>query len=502
MGKHKRIPAPSPSRIRLASATAAAAALTGGLFAVSGGSATAADSVHHHEADFNGDGVGDVAYSAGNATVGGKAGAGQIVALYGSADGVSGSHRSTLSQNSTGVPGSAETDDGFGWTSAYGDFNDDGYDDLAVGAQWEDVDGDKDGGTVSVLWGSASGLSGGTTIKDPTPSSHDQWGNSMAAGDFDGDGTEDLAVGSSSNKVNVFKGGIAKSGTVGGRYTVTVSGLQSGGNTGARMMTAGDVNGDKRTDLVVNGYETDSAEGWSSNYYVPGGDGGLDASAGQELKRGIITGIGDVNGDGYGDIVTGEEWDPEKPGSELPSIPDSVTGGKIHITYGSAAGPASVEGIDQNSAGVPGSSERGDWFGGELSLGDINGDGRTDLVVSAYGENLDGVTNTGSATVLYGSENGISATGAQFFAQSSPGVPGSDEQGDYFGSEVKLTDVTGDGKSDLTIGAYGENGFNGSLTYLPSDGTKITTAGARSLSTSAVGVSTAGRPVLGGNAAN
>ncbi|MGW6144637.1 FG-GAP repeat protein [Streptomyces sp. NPDC055140] len=486
--------------IRIALATAAAVALTGGLLSLSTGAALAADSVHHHEADFNHDGYGDVAYSAGWATVGGKKGAGQIVALYGSANGLNAAARKTVSQNTTGVPGTAETNDAFGWVSAYGDFNSDGYDDLAVSASREDVDGDTDGGTVLIMWGSQSGLTGGTTIKDPAVSSHDKWGDSLAAGDFDGDGKDDLAIGSSSSTIYVYKGGITSSGTSGGRYTVKPP-IMSGGGTGPLMLTAGDVNGDDRTDLVVDGFETDSDYGWNTNFYVPGSASGLDDSSAKELKRGVITGIGDVNGDGYGDIVTGQDWDPSTDGS--PSVPESTTGGKVNITYGSAGGPATTTAISQDTGSVPGSSERGDAFGGELSLGDINGDDYQDLVVGAAGENLGGVVNTGSVTVLYGTANGIdTSTGGQFFAQSTAGVPGSDEKDDYFGNEVKLTDVTGDGKADLTIGAYGENTGNGALTYLPSDGTKITTTGSRAFSATSVGVSTDGYPQLGGNAAN
>ncbi|WP_327728517.1 VCBS repeat-containing protein [Streptomyces sp. NBC_00487] len=487
--------------LRLALATASAAALTGGLLTFSAATATAADSVHHPVADFNNDGYGDVAYAAGNATVGGKAGAGQIVALYGSASGVTSTKRTTISQNTTGVPGSAETGDGFGWVSAYGDFNGDGYDDLAVSALLEDVSGDADGGTVVIVWGSASGLSGATTINDPAPSSHDRWGKTLAAGDFDGDGKEDLAVGATSSTIHVFKGGITKSGTTGGRYTVKPP-IISGDGTGPFNLTAGDVNGDTRTDLIVDGFETDSEYGWNANYYVPGTASGLSAASAQKLKPGIITGIGDVNGDGYGDIVTGEEWDPSKDGSE-PSVPESATGGKVHLIKGSASGPAGATSLTQNTGNVPGASERGDFFGNELSLGDINGDGFQDLVVAAAGENLGGVVNTGAVTVLYGSAAGLNtSSGTQYFAQSTAGVPGSDETDDFFGSEVKLTDVTGDGKADLTVGAYGENDFNGSVVYLPSDGTKITTAGSRSIAPSAVGVSTSGQPVLGGNAAN
>ncbi|MGW0841225.1 FG-GAP and VCBS repeat-containing protein [Streptomyces sp. NPDC002787] len=487
--------------LRLALATASAAALTGGLLTFSAATATAADSVHQPTADFNNDGFGDVAYSAGNATVGGKKGAGQIVALYGSASGVTSTKRTTISQNTTGVPGSAETDDAFGWVSAYGDYNGDGYDDLAVSAQAEDVDGDVDGGTVVIVWGSAKGLSGATTLKDPAVSSHDWWGTALASGDFDGDGKEDLAVGSSSNRVYVFKGGISKSGTYGGRYSFTTH-ILSGKGTGTLVLTAGDVNGDKRTDLVVDGFETDSDWGYNTNWYVPGTASGLSSAGAKELKRGIITGIGDINGDGFGDIVTGQDWDPSKDGSE-PSVPESSTGGKVHVVYGTADGPGTTVAVTQDSGNVPGGSERGDWFGSELSLGDINGDGKTDLVVGSPGENLGGVVNTGAVTVLYGAESGLNTTsGYQYFAQSTAGVPGSDETDDRFGSDVKLTDVNGDGKADLTAGAYGENDFNGSVVYLPSDGTKITTTGSRSIAPSSVGVSTDAQPVFGGNAAN
>jgi hypothetical protein len=488
--------------LRLALATACAAALTGGLLTFSAASATAADSVHHPVADFNGDGFGDVAYSAGGATVGGKRGAGQVVALYGSANGVTSTNRTTFSQNTTGVPGSAETDDWFGWSSAYGDFNGDGYDDLAVSAPMEDVSGDTDGGTVLVAWGSASGLSGATTIKDLAPSSHDRWGRSLAAGDFDGDGTEDLAIGNSSNVVYVVGDGISKSGSFGDQYAIKLD-ILSGKGTGAIMLTAGDANGDKRTDLVVDGFETDSEYGYNTNWYVPGAADGLGADGGvRELKRGVITGIADIDGDGFGDIVTGQDWDPSKDGSQ-PSVPESSTGGKIHILYGSPTGPATTVAVTQDSGNVPGSAERGDFFGGELSLGDINGDGKADLVVGAPGENLNGVVNAGALTVLYGSESGVNTTsGYQYFAQSTAGVPGTDETDDQLGGEVKLTDVTGDGRADLTAGSYGENGYNGSVLYLPSNGTKITTTGSRSLAPSSVGVSTDAYPMFGANAAN
>ncbi|MET7938603.1 FG-GAP and VCBS repeat-containing protein [Streptomyces sp. NPDC005302] len=489
---HKR----HPHSVRIALATATAAALTGGLLTFSAVTATAADSAHVPQADFNGDGIGDVVFSAHAAYVGGHKAAGQIVALYGTATGVSSAKRSTISQDTSGVPGTAEAGDGFGGETAYADFNKDGFDDLAVATPWEKVDSDTNGGTVAILWGSAAGLTGkGVTIADPSPSSHDYWGKDLAAGDFDGDGRADLAVGSSTSTIYVFKGGFSTSGTPGGRYTVKPP-IQSGSNDfpyGPLSLTAGDVNGDNRTDLIVDGFE--NATGWNTNYFVPGTASGLNAASAQALKAGQITGVGDINGDGYGDIVSGAGWDHHTDEGE--TIPDSSDGGQANITYGSASGPAGTTAINQNTGSVPGTSEKGDSFGWDLDMGDVNGDGFQDLVVSAPNEDIDGVTNTGMVTVLYGSSSGVKvSSGTQSFAQSTAGVPGSDEKDDLFGADVKLDDVTGDGRADLLVGSY-ENAGNGSVTYLPSNGTTITTSGSRTLSPSTSGVSTTGSPQFG-----
>ncbi|MET9498411.1 FG-GAP-like repeat-containing protein [Streptomyces sp. NPDC006552] len=486
--------------IRLALATAVAAAATGGLLGAAAGPSAAADSVHHHEADFNHDGIGDVAFSAGYATVTGHTDAGQIVVLYGTKAGLDKAHRTTFSQDSPGVPGGAETGDAFGWSSSYGDFNHDGFDDLAVGAAYEEVDGDKTGGLVQVLWGSPSGLSGGTTLTDPAPGSHDFWGRTLAAGDYDGDGKDDLAVGSSGASVYVFKGGTAKTGTLGGQYAFKppVQNASSDPHyNGPVTLVAGDVNGDGRSDLVVDGYDTETESAWNKNFYLPGTASGLTGNNAVGLTPGIITDIGDVDNDGYGDIVSGIVWDKDS------GVPGATDGGKVALTHGSASGPAGTTTISQNTGAVPGASEKGDGFGGELSLGDINGDHYLDLVVGADFEDIDGVTDTGSVTVLYGSAQGIDTTSnIQYFSQNSAGVPGADEKSDRFGSEVKLTDVTGDGRADLTIGSFGENNYDGQLTYLPSAGTKLTTTGGRYFMAPDVGVSTAGQPMLGGNAAN
>ncbi|NJP99327.1 FG-GAP-like repeat-containing protein [Streptomyces zingiberis] len=487
-----------PQHLRTALAATVAAALTGGLLAAT--ATTAAAEGARPTADFNGDGYRDVAVSAPGASVDGQPAAGQVVVLYGGPSGISGARRTVLSQASPGVPGAPEAGDRWGGDTAAADFDNDGYTDLAVGAALEKVGNDVDGGTVQIIWGSKNGLSGGTTLPDPTPSGHDRFGAALEAADFDGDNRADLAIGSSSATIQVYRGGFGRTaGTTGGRYTVRPA-ILSGADTGPLNLHSGDVNGDDVADLVADGFDTvaDGDNHWNTNYYLPGSPSGLTVNGAAKLPAGIITDIGDTDSDGYGDIVIGMSWDAST------GVPGAVKGGKVNVIHGSATGPSGRRAaFTQDTPGVPGGAEANDAFGAELHLGDVNGDGNLDLAVGAPGEALDGFAATGAVTVLYGAADGSGLTGAgsQMLHQNSPGVPNENEEGDYFGSDVHLADLDGDGKADLTVGAMGENGGNGAVYALKSDGNVIGATGAVSVYVSTVGVSSAGAPMFGSNLA-
>ncbi len=475
--------------LRTALATAAVGALTGGLLVAVAGPAAAASGL---EGDFNGDGYQDVAVSAPRASVNSRANAGSVTVLYGSPSGAGATKIQTVSQNSAGVPGTAETGDGFGSHTTTGDFNGDGYADLAVGAPGEDVGSDTDGGTAVILWGGSAGLSGGTTVSDPARSSHDRFGAPLAAGDYNGDGSDDLAIGSDQNTVDVYRGGFTKSGSTGGHYKVTTPVLKVKGSD-IFNLTPGDVNKDGRTDLLVDGYEGEASGDYyfNANYYLPGSSSGVTTSGTRKLPAGIISDIGDVNNDGYGDIVIGNHWDASS------DSPGASKGGAVQIVWGTSTGPTGgTSTVNQNTAGVPGTSETGDAFGWELSLGDINGDGHDDLAIGSPLEDLNGVADAGMVSVVYGSPAGFLETGAQALAQDTPGVPGGNETGDGFGGEVLLTDTTGDGRADLTVGQPWENNSDGYTVSFVSDGSKIDTSG-RGIGLTAAKVSASGTPLFG-----
>ncbi|MEV0443179.1 FG-GAP and VCBS repeat-containing protein [Streptomyces spectabilis] len=472
-------------RLRLAAVTTTVA-LTGGLLVSAVPTATAAPraALPASDADFDGDGYADVAASAPFAHVNGKEAAGAVVVTYGKASGVGRSVKYT--QNSPGVPGAAEKRDLFGNELAYGDFDDDGYDDLLASVAGEDVGRDKDGGSLQILWGSAIGLKDGTTLKDPRPAKHDYFGSILQAGDFNGDGKDDIAMGTVTTAVvDVYRGGFTRSGRTGGHYTVTPH-IQGNGEVGVKNLHSGDANGDGKDDLIVNGYERNQ-RGLNANWWLPGSRSGLKVSLAQKLPAGIITDLGDTDKDGYDDVVVGTEWDS--------GIPGAAKGGAVHVVHGGKRGPAygDRDKFTQNTSGVPGSGEKGDAFGNELDLGDVNGDGNLDLVVGAPGETVDGIEDAGAVTVLYGRANGsgISGRGAKLLTQNTPGVPNTDEKHDFLGTDVHADDLNGDGRADVVLGAHGENGGNGAVYPL------LSTAGGSFKGTSGIYPGTAGLPATG-----
>ncbi|MEU9355151.1 hypothetical protein AB0D65_30155 [Streptomyces griseoloalbus] len=213
-------------------------------------------------------------------------------------------------------------------------------------------------------------------------------------------------------------------------------------------------------------------------------DPGADATGANEAPT-VSTAAGDIDGDGYADLVTGHV-----PASATTSGEYADAAGFVHVRYGSAQGLGA-----QRTATfeAPGGSRAGDNFGASVAVGDVTGDGYADVAAGAPGATVRGVPGTGATVLLKGSATGLTDAGAQVFHQDTDGVPGTGEADDWFGSAVALTDVDGDGRADLTVAAKGEDTADGTARdgadwVLRGTAAGLTVAGATSFGAASFGL--------------
>jgi hypothetical protein len=370
-------------------------------------------------ADFDGDGFADLVVGAPFADVTESENDGIAVVVFGSAGGLDPSRMVTLSEDSPGIAGTSEGDDGFGSALGVGDFDADGFADLAVGIRGEGASEEsEESGAVVVVAGGPGGLvtqrsrrfdqSTPGIADEPEPA--DRFGVAVEGGDFDGDGYDDLAVGAHGEDFGLpgAPGAIADAGAV---------------------------------------------------HVLRGSAGGVTAAGSAFLDQSALGGVaeevdlfgsdlasGDLDGDGYDDLAVS---------AFAEDLPRAMDAGAVNVGYGGPGGVGSggAEEWHQNVPGIRGVAQDQDSFGVSLAAGDLNADGFDDLASGVQGEDDGGVFESGAVAVILGSGAGLRAGANLLLGQDSQGIEETSEEFDFWGTEVAIGDLGRGAAEDLAVGS-------------------------------------------------
>jgi hypothetical protein len=355
---------------------------------------------------------------------------------------------------------------GFGTAIAVGDFNGDGFADLAVGALgYVDSDGTEQG-AVFLYDGSATGLTyTGIFYRGPDAIDDDnEFGSSLAAGDLNGDGFADLAIGNpgpegggdGEGSVTILTGS-ATGVTTADRIFVTSANPVEEGNFGTSVLFA-DVNGDGHKDLIVGEMgggprisATFANVGDIQAFYGNGTGLGtkhttiLGSAVHASGAFGWALAAGDVNHDGIADIVVG---------APFAIVHGKNFAGKFAVLAGGKHGLAASHSraFSEASPHVPGAVAARDEFGAAVSAGDLTGDRRAEVIVGAQGARVPKHKLAGAVYIFRGTKAGVTAVGSMRLTQASKGVPGAPIAGAQFGEAVGTLGPAGAARRALLIG--------------------------------------------------
>lgn len=381
------------------------------------------------------------------------------------------SHLSLIRQGSESA-GEPEAGDNFGFALAVGDFDNDGYDDLATGALNEGEGFPVAGfhGSVVVSYGTQYGLThvGAQYLTvGAVPDLVVQFGRSLAAGDFDDDGYDDLAVGApefdvlsvnAAGAVFVFYGGPLGLSTVPANvFDESHAGgaLEDDDNYGFSL-ASGDFDGDSIDDLAIGSYGENNGAG-AVMYLLGSVANGLSAAG-----AGIITqanmGSTDEADSHFGHALAagnflGASIDDVAAGAPFRTVNGNDNAGVVYLIRGTINGLSSNQGAIFNAATFGGEPiEAQSRFGYALAAGRVWGAGQMDLVVGEPWRDQNATSNWGRVVVIDFAEPPYVLQGARVLKQSTAGS-GTLDAGQEFGHAVAAGDWDGDGDDDVAVGA-------------------------------------------------
>ncbi|MFN8396642.1 MAG: FG-GAP-like repeat-containing protein [Bacteroidia bacterium] len=394
--------------------------------------------------DVNGDGYGDVVVGAVNYS-NGNTNEGAAYIFHGSATGIPTVAAAIVESNQDFAVLGCDA-------SSAGDVNGDGYSDVIVGA-FQYSNGEANEGVAFVYHGSAAGMVTAPAAILEADQAYSRMARGVSGlGDINGDGYSDVISGAPhfSNGQSLEGAAFIFHGSASGVST-TPAPIAEGNQFNAHMAysvsSAGDVNGDGFSDMLSGAYGYSNGQSQEGGIYVyHGSPTGIPASATTILESNFggaylgysAAGAGDVNGDGYSDVV----------GGAMSYFSGQSGEGAMYVFHGSATGVSAVPAVIVQSNQI--AANMGNAVAG---AGDVNGDGYSDIIVGAYrytrGQNQEGV-----AFIYHGSATGIITPAADTLEVNQVGAQ-------FAYSVAGAGDVNGDGFSDVIVGAWAyDNGQN------------------------------------------
>lgn len=445
--------------------------------------------------DINGDGIGDLVIGSPLSDPDDKSNAGVTYLLFGSKEGFDLTlNPSTLGTKGFVINGDQAGDQSGRSVSNIGDINGDGVDDLAIGAPFSRINGDNSGAAYIIFGSKQSDYFGnpielsdlgskGLTIKGSNSGHNAGWAVS-GAGDFNGDGINDLLIGAtnpSDNENGIDGESYVIFGKRGFSSTIDLSniGLNDGlkiisdypNNLGYSVSDAGDINQDGKDDLIIGAPYADTNGNNSGSSYViygrridtenPITDNTINVSLldsnndftgftinGQDKDQSgfFVSKAGDINGDGIADLIIGaRNGNPN----------NKEFAGRAYVVFckegdmGDNFNLSDLNGSNGFTINGIGALDNAGWSVSDL--GDINDDGIDDIIIGANNAN----NNSGESYVIYGSRDGFSSTFELSNLNGTNGfiISGIAENGNLGHSVSGAGDVNGDGVNDLIISA-------------------------------------------------